>query len=134
MLTQQILQMHYRDSLFIIQPTDNWQSFVFGTDIQTESYNNDKGSNLKITGTLLWEIPIDSQLSIGLTASSIISSTICGLVESGTTGFVTECTIQANNVNYNLTKQSACFNVCCYNISIGTTAIKVTTLLTSVHQ
>lgn len=107
--------------------TDNWQNSVLGTDIQTESYKNDKGSNLKITGTLPSSIPVGAQLSIAITASSIIPSTICGLIESGATGFVTDCTIQANNVNCNLTKQSASFSVCCYNVNIGTTAIQVTT-------
>jgi hypothetical protein len=115
----------------IFHPTANtsdWTNRVFDADIQTESYKSDKGSNFRISGTLLSEVPVGSLLSLTISSSAVTSSnSVCGLIENGLNGLATECVISGSIVQCNLKKRSSKFEVCCYNVTYQTTAISIST-------
>jgi len=106
--------------------TIDWTNRVLSADIQTETYKDYKASNLKFSATLPSEVPIGSNLLISFSSTALNSSSLCGLMENGTDNVVTDCSISSSIVTCAITKRASTFDMCCYNIYYGTTALTVT--------
>ena len=107
--------------------TTAWASIVFSTDISTESYANDKASNILIQGNYPSSVPSGAQLQI--TLSQVLTQNVsqCGITEDST-GIVTQCTtVSSTEISCNLTANSTNFSICCYNIYNQGSAISLVT-------
>jgi len=104
----------------------DWGSII-SLDISDNSISDDKGGNIKITGTFPTDVPQGSKIKLTFSTSVIVSNvTVCGLMENGETGLVTDCVVSSPAVTCQMTALAKTFKACCYNITNNNTTINAT--------
>jgi hypothetical protein len=126
------------------QNTSKTWSAELVVDITDKAIKEDRGGNIRISGTLPTEVPRGAEIKISFSNASVIQSatvTQCGLFINDNTEIVTDCTPASPFVTCKLNARTNKFKICCYNIYNDNTDMKVnygqvltnydTTLLTS---